>query len=121
MTRGPICVLVLASAAACQDPTQVTLEITTDLSCDVFDGTSITAGLLGEIEDKPAGAVTTTCDDAGHVGTLVVVPSDADDAELAVKVIAASGQGVEQCVAPDYAAVEPGAAGCIVARRALRF
>jgi hypothetical protein len=114
--------LALASfAPSCLAPTQVELELTTDVPCDEVGGVSITVGLPGSLETKPPAAVSLICRDDGTLGTLVVVPSGERDAELAVRVVAGRNLEVEQCEPPDYGPQGTPETGCIVARRTLRF
>lgn len=105
---------VALMVSACRAPTQLTLVLGTDVPCTDLDGVSVTTGPLGEIERRPPTATTSTCGADGLVGSLVVVPSDAKDDELALRISAGFGRPVEECAAP-YGA------GCIVARRVLRF
>ena len=108
-------VLLGASLASCREPTQVTVSIITDVPCSQLRGVTITVGHLGEIETKDPALNTTFCDEKGNVGTLVVVPSGADDEQVAIRAVAGNGKDPEQCVAPAYGQQ------CIVARRALRY
>ncbi len=55
------------SLVACREPTQITLELTTDVACSAINATSITVGTLGEIENKPEAAKTSACQD-GRIG-----------------------------------------------------
>ena len=101
--------------AGCYGATEYTIELSTDVKCTDFRGFTITTGRLRDIEtDSPAtaGAV---CDPQGKLGTLVVVPSGAQDEPFAVKVIVGLARDPASCVPPAYGK------GCIVARRALRF
>lgn len=102
----------------CKDPTEVTIEVTTDVPCTGTTGvraTNVVVGLLGDggIEDRPPSSTQTRCAD-GYVGTLVVVPSGAKDDPIAFKVTTGLGKSPDDCPAA-------GGPGCIVARRALRF
>ena len=42
--RKAILVVLLGSSAACREPTQITLEITTDVPCDKLSDVAITTG-----------------------------------------------------------------------------
>ena len=113
----------------CRTPTQVTVELSTDLACPdpgggaalaELNGATVTVGAPGQIEGKATTGSTEACDPAGddlhRIGSIVVVPSDEDDAELGVKVVAGIGESsAESCIESNRYA------GCIVARRALRF
>ncbi len=99
----------------CREPTQIKIEIHTDVPCDEYDDTSIAVGLSSAIETMLPAARTSACSDDGTVGSLVAVPSGRDE-PLAIKVAAATGGfDVALCVPPDYHD------GCIVSRRALRY
>jgi len=113
---GAWLVVVLLAFTRCSEPTQVTLEITTDVPCDRWRGATITVGRPEEIESKPALATTTReqCTPSGNVGTLVLVPS-ARNEPFAVKVVGGDGRDPAECVPPLYGP------GCIVARRTLGF
>ena len=106
----------LALAPSCQDPTEITVSVTTDAKCTDIDGVSFSLGQLGEaLDQKPASSVAMQCDPAtGRVGAVVIVPSGARNDAVAFRVTAGFGKPVDQCVAPF-------GAGCIVARRSLRF
>lgn len=117
MKRSP---LALAPALAfallgCRSPTQISVAVSTDLGCTSFKGATLTVGKLGDLEVKPATTVAGACPDlAGHVGTVVITPSGDKSDEIAIKVVAGVSIPASECKAPAYA-------GCIVARRALRF
>ncbi|MBL9025503.1 MAG: hypothetical protein JNL21_25125 [Myxococcales bacterium] len=125
--------LALAALAACLDPTQVTLEITTDAPCPVDSAigslvaTGVVAGPLAKTAAPSAtpDAVSDSCD-AGEVGTIVLHPDgDATSASaLVVGLLAVDGgtRTVEDCVrfANDTSDQAP-APECIVARRQVEF
>lgn len=108
-----------ALVAACRTPTSITLEITTDARCEDLKGVSIASGSREAAENAPPATTTTKCTaiDArtNRIGSLVVVPSAGDDAELAIRVVAGVDRPVDECDAAR------GYEGCIVARRLLRF
>ncbi len=101
--------------AGCRAPTQVTVEVTTDLPCAEHGGTAITVGRVGAMEAKSPAAVTSRCGADGWVGSLVLVPSGEADTEVAFKVATGSLHPVEECLHPPYGA------RCIIARRSLRY
>jgi len=105
---------VAGVVVACQDPTQITVRVTTDLPCDKASGLTVTTGRLGEIEDKAPSASTTFCEN-GLLGTVVMVPSGGKDEESAIRLVLGHGRDPESCRAPDYGPQ------CIVARRAVRY
>jgi formylglycine-generating enzyme required for sulfatase activity len=104
----------------CRTATQVTVELTTEVACDEMPSTEVQVGKLGsDIETRPASVATSACRAPGRIGSFVIVPSGDASGEFAVKVVLAHGRTVESCT---VAQGTPGAfAGCIVARRALRF
>ena len=114
--------LTLLSAVAllvgCADPTEIRLHIRTNLPCTdraTWKGVAIYVGPVGaNIEQKAPALSTTTCDQYGQVGSLVVVPSGAKDAELSLRVVAGLSHNPEDCASYSYQ-------GCVVARRAVRF
>ena len=110
--------LALASVApSCLDPTQATLEITTNGECSAVAGTGITAGKDGaSIEGDPYDTTTLQCAGAGEIGTIVLLPGDDRNGEFAFKVVTSLGdRPVEECAPPFYGP------DCIVARRSMSF
>jgi hypothetical protein len=114
-------VALLGTAAllvGCRGATAIEMVIETDLPCEDVKvvTTAIRSGSLEDYEDRPVTAQTTRCDAAtGRIGSLVLVPSDDDNAQVAVKIVTA-----RKSVPPDRCAAEPGP-DCIVAKRVLRF
>ncbi len=91
--------------------------VDTDVDCGVVEGTSVTVGELGTIETVPPTSESSQC--AGnHLGSVVLVPSGSNEAEVAFKVVTAlQGTSLDTCGGA-AAADNP---SCIVARRALRY
>jgi hypothetical protein len=116
----PCALAALASLASCRDPTEVTLVLTTDVPCATLqmNGTSITVGTAGDLETKDPVTITSLCDESTgsvhDIGTLIVVPSSANDATFAVRIVSGVDTPVGDCVSPAYT-------GCIVERRELAF
>jgi hypothetical protein len=112
----------VAAVLACEDPTEVTLVLTTDVPCSMLEGTTITVGTADALEDKDLVADTSACDpDASglsSIGTFVVVPSHGRSDAFAVRVVSGVGRQAHDCApggqTPDYT-------NCIVARRELTF
>ncbi len=118
---GAALATLLGILAGCQAPTQVTLELTTDLPCDALAGTTISVGSAEDIEGAEAVTETASCKD-GRIGSLVLVPAGSDEERFTVKVVGAVGVSPELCRAPAYGSDLPSNdTGCVVARRALRF
>lgn len=104
------------SLAECRDPTQITLEISTDAKCEDVRGTTIGVGRITELEEKSPVAQTEACSAAsGRIGSLVVVPSGDKDGEVSIRVVTGVGKSPEACVNDGYKG------GCIVARRTIRY
>jgi hypothetical protein len=117
LTRSRMSMAVgLLLLCACRDPTQITLEISTDVPCGEGLDTAITVGELGVIETKPASATTSKCDpQTGRIGSLVAVPGGEGPSEVAFRIVSSVGSSLDGCVAPDYGD------DCIVSRRALGY
>jgi hypothetical protein len=105
--------LAAGTACACRTPTQVTVEISTDVPCDSVQGASLQVGSLESIESSSPSAEARQCSADGRIGSIVLVPRGSKDEPFAFKVAMGVGVG------PDRCAVESGK--CVVARRALRF
>jgi hypothetical protein len=105
---------LLALVAGCRAPTQIVVEVTTDVPCNEAKGTTITVGRFLETDSRDPVAETVQCKD-GRVGSLVVVPSGERDDQVEIKVVLAENREVQTCRPPGYGP------GCIVARRGLRF
>ncbi len=107
------------SGCGAVQPTSITLNVRTDLTCDVLKAVSITVSSPEFLDEHAAQTVTTACTtlDRGlsSVGTLVIVPGSANDAEVGARVMAGVTRVADRCT------VESGFRGCIVARRLLRF
>ena len=108
---------VLVLLASCRDPTELTLELSTDLPCAELGDTSIYVGtaqeLAGPLTSLTPSAVTQGCKDGkGRIGSIVVVPSGSDDDRVSIRVVA--GRTGAKC-ADDLRS------GCIEARRNLGF
>jgi alpha-tubulin suppressor-like RCC1 family protein len=106
----------------CGQPTQVTLDIWTDLPCDRRPATEIRVGV--DLVSSPPSrvvAATQTCTPPGRIGSLVFVPDRDDSAPLAIEVAMVFSAGAAP--APALAHCRRGQEGprCVVANRALRF
>ncbi|HVJ15263.1 MAG TPA: hypothetical protein VM686_07475, partial [Polyangiaceae bacterium] len=98
----------------CREPTQITVELGTDVHCDEVWGTNLTAGVLGEVEDQPPSLETQACRN-GRIGSIVLVPSDSSSDKVALRTVTGVGKLPADCIEDDYVG------GCIVARRALSY
>ncbi len=115
----------VTGVASCLSPTEITVVVTTDFDCSDLHHVTITVGTLGRaLETSPPTSVSTTCT-AGNAGTIVVVPSGSKSDLVAIKVVGGFGKTAlaEDCTASFDASSEVPSygAGCIVARRALRY
>jgi hypothetical protein len=80
-----------------------------------WKGIAISVGQPGvDVETRAPVLTTTACTGSGEVGSLVVVPTAGDDAEVGVKVVAGITRPPEECAASGYD-------GCIVSRRTLTY
>lgn len=103
-------------SGACKAPTQITIELHTDVKCTDVRGTAISVGALSQLESTPATTVTPACaQGTGRIGSLVIVPSGDRDEQVALRFVMGLGRDPAECVPPAYGP------GCVVARRALRF
>lgn len=104
--------LILPSG--CRAPTEILLDLRTDVDCRDISATTIAVGTLDDLERRPIATSTSACT-LGRIGTLMLVPSGDNTAEVAVRVVTAFSKTPEDCVRDGYKG------GCIVARRALRY
>jgi hypothetical protein len=105
----------MAAAVAwcsCRSATQVTLDLRTD-TCASRPTLGIAAGTRSDTEGAAFGTTTTTRN-GDEIGSLVLVPSGGKGDAFGVKVVLATKGEPADCG-------QPGAKGCIVARRALRY
>ena len=106
----------LAVVGACRAPTEITVEIQTNVNCADVKGTSITIGNLADLDARPATTVTAACNPStGRIGSIVIVPSGESRETVAIRIVMGVGKDLAECVPPAYGP------GCIVARRALRY
>lgn len=101
---------------ACLKPTQITLHVTTDVDCAVVVKNG--ASIYGNVAANEAPITTTKACDAPapprSLGTFVLTPSGGKDDAIGFSVVAGVTRPSEQCAANDFA-------GCIVARRRIRY
>ncbi len=116
-----IAIPIALGVASCASPTEMTLHITTNVPCSVVEeqGVSVAAGDPASIRDRFPAMQARRCA-AGpavinEVGHLVIVPSGAKDAEVAIRVVLGVDVPVESCTAAS------GYKGCIVSRFLLPF
>jgi hypothetical protein len=114
---GLACV-ALGMLQSCRDPTEITVVITTDVHCSRVQGTSITVGTPGSVENAQPTTATTDCTDTAagaSIGSIVSVPQSDRSGQVEVRVVlGVDGTDPTSCVAPSYH-------GCVVERRQLRY
>lgn len=106
------------AASACDDdrPTSVSLEMTTTLACADFKGAIVSVTTAGVADERSLD--TTRCTDGvpeARIGTVLIVPGSATDALITLRIVAGFERPASDCTRAN------GYAGCIVARRTLRF
>jgi hypothetical protein len=106
--------LAIGFVGACQKPTAVRLELSTNVSCDRTQGVQIFAGKPGTVEGNAPAAEDGSCS-SGSLGTIVAQPPEDKSAAAAFRTVLGVTRPVSQCTATD------GYAGCIVQRRELRY
>jgi hypothetical protein len=105
----------ILAVVGCRQPTEVVLEISTDVPCSDVPVTEIRTAKVA-VDSRAPAARTSACEPGGRVGSLVLVPDGDDGDPVAVKVVTAfSGMTTERC------ASDGDGLGCIVARRELHF
>jgi hypothetical protein len=115
MARAVLAMALAGNLVACRADTEIDLKVSTNLACSEWGGTAVSVGELGPaLESRPPSTTSSFCDDAGFLGTVVAIPSGAENANVAFRIVGAVGQLVDDCIAD-------AGAGCIVARRALNF
>ncbi len=112
------------TAPACFAPTQIEVRLTTDVPCADLATTGgaeiFVAGRSADLAGEDPRATAATClgpaeGGAASLGTLNLVPSDGRDAPLVVQVVLRlPGRAAPSAPPGDVA-------GCIVARRSIRF
>ena len=98
--------LLLLACAMCTEPTEIVVEISTTVSCDVVGGHHVA------IRIGSASVETGQCD-GGFVGTLVATPSGARDEVVDIDVVLGVTEPTSAC--------DVDASGCITAKRTLRY
>ncbi len=106
-------VLAALTLGSCLDPTEIMVAITTNVPCNMVRGTAVAVGASGD-DSTGVATSTTMCDDTGHIGTLAVLPSGGSDDTVGIRVTLGLTVSPDVCSAPSFA-------GCIVARRTLRY
>lgn len=104
---------IVACLLGCLDPTEVTVQVTTDLPCAQLKGTTIRVG-PSPVDKLAPSASQPSCDSEGHIGTVVILPNESRGSAV-LQVTTGVGESPEACVVDGYKG------GCVVARRAISF
>lgn len=109
---------VTGPIAACLGPTEILLDVRTDVACSdasKWRGVAISVGQPGtDVESRAPVLTATTCTAGGEIGTLALVPTGAKDAQVGIRVVAGITRNPEDCAAQGYD-------GCIVVRRTVAY
>lgn len=112
-TASAAIVVGAALGGACLDPTQITLDVTTNVPCAQSNGVGFTGGLPGSVERIAPSTVTMSCS-GSTIGTLVSTPKGDKDSAAAFVIVQGIDRPASECAAAGFK-------GCIVARRILRY
>src|SRR5438105_9749325 len=107
--------LVLAAVHGCLSPTQISVEIVTDVPCAEVNGVAAWVGAPGiELAAAPPKLSADHPCDTGRIGSFVVTPSGGKSDEVGIEVALGIDGGVASACSPPRP-------GCIVARRVVSF
>ncbi len=110
--------VTLVAVAACLSPTEIVLDVRTNVPCTgtaAWRGVAISVGEPGlDVESRAPVLTTTACDASGNIGSLVVVPTGSRNAEVGIRVVAGITSDPETCPSNGYD-------GCIVSRRTVAY
>lgn len=105
----------IAIATSCKDPTEIVVDVRTNVPFRTDTVTSFTVGNPGQTESAfPTTETRAPFGPSGEVGSLVVVPGNGKDSPVSVKVVMGIGREARDCTTAN-------AQGCIIARRTLRY
>ena len=107
-------VALVLTSASCLDPTQITVDATTDVRCADTKGTSFIGGKPGTTERAAPTTTTRDCDQ-GRIGTLVSTPSGAKDVDAEFVVVMGVDRPVNECTPANHFQ------GCVVERRLIHY
>jgi hypothetical protein len=110
--------LLTMGLADCAEPTQIEIDVRTD-GCNVVKNTGIAVSSSVDLDKAPLTIFTPRTEGCektppDRIGTLVIYPSGAKDAEVAIRIVTGVTRLAQECAQGPYA-------GCIVARRLVRF
>jgi hypothetical protein len=110
--RGRLSLALGFALLACRTPTQVTIDIESELRARSDSSIAVQLDAEGSVESAAPRTVVRTWPDDGNVGSVAVLPSGSET--FVARVVLATGRDPASCSASD-------ARGCIVVRRRLRF
>ena len=112
------------SSIGCRDATQITVQISTDVACagegssgetEVTNTAIVTAAASDYRDPSVAPSAETSQCSGGRIGSIVVVPSDDDEATIGIRIeIGLDGARAEDCA-------QSCGPNCIEASRRVRF
>lgn len=116
LVAGTSALALVVTTAACREPTEIVLHVTTDIPCSQLGSVSI---FLAHPGDDPtnlnAMATTNTCAGAGDVGTLVIFPETSDDETIVVLAVTTNdNRDSSQCLSAFTNS-------CVVAKRQVAY
>jgi hypothetical protein len=128
---APVRALFVLGLTSCLDPTQATLEITTNLDCGAAEPsagalfeTAITAGPTPDLP-RETRATTRACSGNGagrsEIGTLTLVPTDGASRAYALVVGSIGETPASECLVAALSPAPAAAPACVVARRTISF
>ena len=103
----------VALLTSCLSPTQVTVELSTDVPCSSNPVTTIAVGAPGQAEIRAPQTTTTQCTGKGQIGSIVVTPASDNGATFEIQVVVGVGAGNPPSCGKD--------SKCITARREIAF
>lgn len=136
MRRGIFAISCFAAVLSCKEPTQITLDLSTNAACpeeSLGNARLVDVGIAAQGTFPPNTevtftATTSTCDAAPRVGTLVLVPSEGRDGDRVEVLVVAGletddGKPARSTMECDELRAGDGIDGhnCIVIRRRLGF
>jgi hypothetical protein len=120
--------LGFVTVAACLEPTQATLELSTNAPCGGAGpgaGTLYEAGILAGSRDQvrsgDLSGATTTCRAGGDIGTIVLFPHDGARDASAIAVGALGSRTAQECLEVAQGRRAGDLSDCIIARRQVAF
>jgi hypothetical protein len=112
MRRSAVAPLLVVSVASCRAPTQITVEVSTDVPRSTLPVAIRVAASADLAEGADAAVSGDLASNNGDLGSIVLVPRGEKDDPLAIMVVAGPDGDLGGCA---------GRGTCIVARRKLRY